>query len=49
VLPLIREVQAAGAKTLAEVAAALNARGVATARGGSWAPMTVTRVLKRAG
>jgi hypothetical protein len=49
VLPLIREVQASGARTLAEIAAALNARGVPTARGASWAPMTVKRVLDRAG
>jgi hypothetical protein len=48
-LPVIREVQAAGAGTLAEIAAALNARSVPTARGGSWAPMTVKRVLDRAG
>src|SRR5688500_11231707 len=48
-LPVIREVQAAGARTLAEVAAALNDRGVPTARGGSWAPMTVKCVLDRAG
>lgn len=49
VLPLIREVQAAGARTLAEITAALNARGVETARGGSWAAMTVKRILDRAG
>jgi hypothetical protein len=34
---------------LAEIAAALNDRGVPTARGGVWAPMTVKRVLDRAG
>ena len=44
-----RAVQAAGARTLAEVAAALNTRGVPTARGASWAPMTVKRVLDRMG
>jgi DNA invertase Pin-like site-specific DNA recombinase len=49
VLPIIREVQAAGARTLAEIAAALTARGVPTARGGSWARMTVKRILDRAG
>ena len=48
-LPLIREVQASGARTLAEITAALNARGVETARGGSWAAMTVKRILDRAG
>jgi DNA invertase Pin-like site-specific DNA recombinase len=49
VLPLIREVQAAGARTLAEIAAALNARGVPTSHGASWARTTVKRVLERAG
>jgi DNA invertase Pin-like site-specific DNA recombinase len=49
VLPVIREVQAGGACTLAEIAAALNARGAPTARGGDWSPMTVKRVLDRAG
>jgi DNA invertase Pin-like site-specific DNA recombinase len=49
VLPVIREVQVAGARSLAEIADALNARGVPTSRGGSWAPMTVKRVLDRAG
>jgi hypothetical protein len=34
VLPIIREAQTAGATTLREIANALNARGVATARGG---------------
>jgi hypothetical protein len=48
-LPVIREVQARGARSLAEIADALNARGVPTARDRSWAPMTVKRVLDRAG
>jgi DNA invertase Pin-like site-specific DNA recombinase len=34
VLPIIREAQKAGARTLREIAEALNARGIATARGG---------------
>jgi hypothetical protein len=33
---------------LAEIAAALNDRGVPTARGGAWAAMQVKRVLDRA-
>jgi len=33
VAPAIREAQAAGAKSLRQIAAALNARGIATARG----------------
>lgn len=34
VLPIIREAQKAGARTLREIAEALNARGIATVRGG---------------
>jgi DNA invertase Pin-like site-specific DNA recombinase len=48
VLPIIREVQRAGARTLRDVAEALNARGVATARGGRWHAQTVANVLARA-
>jgi hypothetical protein len=33
VLPIIREAQKAGARTLRQIAEALNARGIATARG----------------
>ena len=36
VAPAIREAQAAGAKSLRQIAAALNGRGIATARGGKW-------------
>ena len=36
VAPAIREAQAAGAKTLRQIAAALNGRGIGTARGGKW-------------
>jgi DNA invertase Pin-like site-specific DNA recombinase len=35
VLPLIREAQKAGASTLRQIAEALNARGIPTARGGA--------------
>jgi DNA invertase Pin-like site-specific DNA recombinase len=48
VLPIIREAQKAGAKTLREIASALNARGVATARGGQWHAKSVANVLERA-
>lgn len=48
VLPLIREIKKAGASTLREIADALNARGVSTARGGRWYAMTVSNVLARA-
>jgi DNA invertase Pin-like site-specific DNA recombinase len=48
VLPIIREAQRAGATTLREIAAALNARGVGTARGGQWHAKSVANVLERA-
>ena len=48
VLPIIREVQRAGATSLRAIAEALNARGVPTVRGGRWQAMTVSNVLARA-
>lgn len=48
VLPIIREAQKAGATTLRAIADALNARGVATARGGQWHAMSVKNMLDRA-
>jgi hypothetical protein len=48
VLPIIREIRKAGATTLREIAHALNARGVQTARSGRWHAMTVSNVLARA-
>ena len=48
VLPIIRQIKRAGAATLREVADALNARGVRTARGGQWYATTVSNVLHRA-
>jgi DNA invertase Pin-like site-specific DNA recombinase len=48
VTPAIREAQAAGAKSLREIAAALNAGGIPTARGGRWEAQTVANVLRRA-
>ena len=47
VMPSIREAQAAGAKSLRQIAAALNGRGVTTARGGKWEAATVRNILKR--
>jgi DNA invertase Pin-like site-specific DNA recombinase len=47
VAPTIHEVQAAGAKSLREIAAALNKRGIATARGGKWQAQTVAKMLRR--
>jgi DNA invertase Pin-like site-specific DNA recombinase len=48
VLPAIREAQAAGARSLRQIAAALTGRGVPTARGGRWEAATVRNVLRRA-
>jgi DNA invertase Pin-like site-specific DNA recombinase len=48
VLPIIREAQKAGASTLRDIANALNARGVATARGGQWYAKSVSNILERA-
>lgn len=47
IIPMIRQIQRAGAKTLREIADALNARGISTARGGRWHAMTVRNVLER--
>lgn len=47
VMPIIRAVQKAGAGTLQEIADALNACGVQTARGGLWHPTSVKRVMER--
>jgi Recombinase len=47
ILPLIKDAQRAGANTLRDVADALNARGVATARGGRWYATSVKNVLER--
>jgi DNA invertase Pin-like site-specific DNA recombinase len=48
ILPIIKEAQRAGATTLRQIAEALNARGVATARGGQWHAMSVKNMLDRA-
>ena len=47
VLPIVREIRAAGIPTLDGIASALNARGVRTARGGAWYPATVRNLLAR--
>ncbi len=47
VLPIIRDIENAGVTTLKGIAEALNARGIKTARGGSWHPTTVKNVLQR--
>jgi DNA invertase Pin-like site-specific DNA recombinase len=47
VLPIIADIQAGGAKSLREIAAELNARGIPTARGGQWSATQVQRVMVR--
>jgi DNA invertase Pin-like site-specific DNA recombinase len=49
VLPIVRQIQASGATTFRAIAAALNDRGVRTARGGAWHDSTVRNLLARAG
>lgn len=48
VLPIIREAQKAGARTLRQLAEALNARGIPTARGGQWHAKSISNILERA-
>ncbi|RYB01378.1 recombinase family protein [Lichenibacterium ramalinae] len=45
--PIIADLRAGGAMSLRELAAGLNARQVPTARGGSWSPTQVSRLLER--
>jgi DNA invertase Pin-like site-specific DNA recombinase len=47
VLPIIEQVRAGGATSLRDIAAALNERGVKTARGGAWHAATVRNVMAR--
>lgn len=44
VLPIVESIREAGISSLAGIAVALNARGVATARGGRWHAATVRRL-----
>ena len=46
VVPIIREIRATGA-SLRQTAQALNVRGIATARGGTWTAVQVTDILRR--
>ena len=48
VLPVIREIQRAGAMSLHQIADALNARGISTPRGGKWYAKSVSNLLARA-
>ncbi len=45
---IIKDIQAEGAATLREIAAALNDRGIPTAKGGEWSATQVMRVVNRA-
>lgn len=47
VLPVIRDIEASGVKSLRQIAVALNARGIATARGGTWTAVQVTDIINR--
>jgi DNA invertase Pin-like site-specific DNA recombinase len=47
VLPIVREIQASGLTSLRDIAGALNARGIRTARGGAWHSSTVRNLLMR--
>jgi hypothetical protein len=47
VLPIIREVQAGGHNSANSIAGQLNARRVATARGGQWTHVQVRQILER--
>jgi hypothetical protein len=47
VLPIVRTIQATGISSFAGIAEALNARGIRTARGGTWHASTVRNLLAR--
>jgi DNA invertase Pin-like site-specific DNA recombinase len=47
VQPIIRQIQSTGVTSLRGIARALDARGVATARGGTWDARTVGAVMRR--
>jgi DNA invertase Pin-like site-specific DNA recombinase len=45
--PIVRDIQASGAVSYREIAAALNARGASTPRGGDWHASSVRNLLAR--
>ena len=49
VLPVVRQMQAAGITSLQALADGLNSRGIPTARGGTWHPSTVRNLMQRDG
>ena len=48
VRPIIEQIQASGVQSLRGVARALTARGIKTARGGTWTAAQVSDILRRA-
>jgi DNA invertase Pin-like site-specific DNA recombinase len=46
-IPIVRQIQASGATSLRQIAAALTARGIPTARGGTWNAPQVRNLLLR--
>jgi Recombinase len=48
VLSIVRQIEASGVTGARAIAAAFNARGVRTARGGTWHDSTVRNLLARA-
>jgi DNA invertase Pin-like site-specific DNA recombinase len=48
-LPTIQAIQSSGTTSLRGIASALNARGIRTARGGTWQVSNVRNVLRRVG
>jgi hypothetical protein len=49
-MPVIESIRRAGVKSLREIAAELEARGIRTPRGGTaWTAMAVKRILDRTG
>lgn len=47
VLPIVKQIKAAGATTLRQIAEAVNARGIATPRGGVWYATSVKNLMER--
>jgi DNA invertase Pin-like site-specific DNA recombinase len=46
--PIVAEIRSSGATSLRKIAAALQARGVPTARNGQWSAMQVSAIMRRA-
>lgn len=47
--PIIKDIRAAGATSLRDIADELNARGIPAPRGGTWGAVQVSRTISRAG